>query len=267
MPLSNVAVRNAKPKDKPYKLADEKGMYLEISPAGGKWWRLKYRIDGKEKRISLGVYPDVSLAEARGFRDEARKLLSKGIDPSAQKRSDKDQRQEKARNTFEAVARNWWAEHAPTWSESYARRILSRLEADVFPAIGALNIAELQPAHLRSMSETIRARGVTETARRALQDVGQVLIHADLPDISVSQRAKLPAYKVKHMAAVTDAKDVALLLRAIETYSGGIVVRSALRLAALVFVRPGELRAAQWADITLETSEWRYHVSKQGDCT
>jgi integrase len=262
MPLTDIAIRKAQPSEKPMKLADAGGLYLLLKPNGSRLWRFDYRFEGKRKTIGMGSYPEVSLKDARWRRDDARRLLAQGIDPSAERQQAKKAIVAKTENTFEAVALRWWAEHAPTWSTGYATRVKSRLEADLFPAIGTIDVNVLTAADLRSMTETIRARGVMETARRALQDVGQVLIYADLPDISVSQRKKLPAYKVRHMPAITEAKEAAALLRAIDAYLGGIVVRSALRLAPLVFVRPGELRSAKWSDINLDAAEWRYHVSK-----
>lgn len=262
MPLTDLQAKKATPKEKPYRLADAGGMYLEVQPNGRKYWRLKYRIDGKEKRLALGVYPEVSLSEARATREAARKQIAKGIDPSAQRQAAKQSAKAAIENTFEAVARRWFGDHQPTWGAAYSKRVLARLEADVFPKIGALDITALKTSHLKDMAETIRARGVTETVRRALQDVGQVLIYADLPDISLSQRKKLPSHKAKHMAAITDPKETGALLRAIDAYQGGIVVRNALRLAPLVFVRPGELRTALWAEINLDAAEWRYRVTK-----
>jgi integrase len=262
MPLTDIAIRKAQPSDKPVKLADSAGLYLLLKVNGARAWRFDYRFEGKRKTIGMGAYPEVTLKEARSRRDYARKLLSQGTDPSSERKQVKQAKVAEIENTFEAVARRWWAEHAPTWSPAYASRVKARLEADLFPAIGAIDIHDLAAPDLRTMTETIRARGVMETARRALQDVGQVLIYADLPDISVSQRKKLPAYKVRHMAAITDIKQAGALLRSIDAYRGGIVVRCALRLAPLIFVRPGELRAARWADIDLAAAEWRYHVTK-----
>jgi integrase len=262
MLLTDTAIRRAKPSDKAVKMTDGLGLYLLLNPNGSRWWRFDYRFSGKRKTLSMGVYPDVSLKDARERRDEARKKIARGIDPSAERKADKQAEISAVENTFEAVARRWWAEHAPTWTPAYANRILARLDADVFPAIGAIGIEDVAPADLRAMADKIRARGVTETVRRALQDVGQVLMYVDLPDISISQRKKLPAYKVQHMAAITDVREAGVLLCAIDAYSGGIVVRSALRLAPLVFVRPGELRAAKWKDFDLERCEWRYRVSK-----
>jgi integrase len=262
MLLTDTAIRRAKPSDKAVKMTDGLGLYLLLNPNGSRWWRFDYRFSGKRKTLSMGVYPNVSLKDARERRDEARKKIAHGIDPSAERKADKQAEIATVENTFEAVARRWWAEHAPTWTPAYASRILARLEADVFPAIGAICIEDVAPADLRAMVDKIRARGVTETVRRALQDVGQVMMYVDLPDISISQRKKLPAYKVQHMAAITDVREAGVLLCAIDAYSGGVVVRSALRLAPLVFVRPGELRAAKWKDFDLERCEWRYRVSK-----
>ncbi|GAB2889008.1 hypothetical protein GCM10027046_16810 [Uliginosibacterium flavum] len=154
MALTDLQAKKAGPKEKPYRLSDSAGMYLEVHPNGSKYWRLKYRIAGKEKRLALGVYPETSLGEAREARDQARKLITKGVDPSAQRQAAKVVEKAATTNTFEAVARRWFSEHKPTWSPEYAKRILARLEADVFPKIGALDIESVkstQPHSLRSL--------------------------------------------------------------------------------------------------------------------
>ncbi len=275
MPLTNAAIRNAKPgltpkgvaADKPYKMSDAGGMYLEVSPAGGKWWRLKYRILGKEKRLSLGTYPDVSLAMARARRDDARRLIADGIDPSAHRRANKAARIEKAANSFEVVAREWYLKKASGWNEAHGDRISRRLERDVFPWIGNLPIAELTAPNVLGVLRRIEARGAFETAHRALGNCSQVFRYAIATDRAASDptrdlRGALQQTKGTHFAAVTDPKKVGPLLRALRGYQGSLVVQCALKLAPLLFVRPGELRKAKWKDIDLEAAEWRYLVTK-----
>lgn len=267
MPLTDTAIRNTKPSDKATKLYDGRGMYLEISPAGGKWWRLKYRFDGKEKRLSLGVYPDVGLKEARDRRDEARKQLSNGIDPSENRKAQKMARADRAANSFEAVAREWYAKYSSTWVTNHGDRILRRFERDIFPWIGGSPIAEITPPELLAVVRRIESRGALETAHRALGNCGQVMRYAVATgrcerDPSGDLRGALPPVKGGHFSATTDPKRVAEILRAMDGYHGTLTVSCALRLAPLVFVRPGELRRAEWADIDLDLAEWRYTVTK-----
>ena len=178
MPLSAVAPRSAKPKDKAYRLSDEKGLYLEVTPAGGRYWRMKYRMNGKEKRLALGVYPDVSLSDAREARDQARKLLTQGIDPSEAKQEAKAVKKLAAATSFEAVAREWHSKFLPTWAPLTGARILQRLEADVFPTIGRKPIAEITAPVLLECLRKIEARGVTYTAHKARQYAGQIFRYA-----------------------------------------------------------------------------------------
>ena len=267
MSLTNTAIRNAKPSPKSQKLFDGGGLYLEIAPSGGKWWRLKYRFGGKEKRLSLGVYPDVSLKDARERRDEARKLLANGIDPSENRKARKTALLEQGANSFELVAREWFAKYSLHWSAKHASRIISRLERDIFPWIGGKSIAEFSPPDLLEVIRRIEERGALETAHRAMSNCGQVLRYAVATgraerDISSDLRGALPPVKPRHFASVTDPEKVADLLRAMEGYEGTLVVRCALRLAPLVFVRPGELRHAEWADIDLDNAEWSFTVTK-----
>ena len=267
MPLTNTSIRNAKPAEKAKKLFDSRGLYLEVAPSGGKWWRFKYRFGGKEKRLSLGVYPDVSLKDARDRRDEARKLLANEIDPSENRKAQKAAKVERAGNSFEVVAREWFAKHSPNWVASHADRIISRLERDIFPWIGNSAIAEIAAAQLLEVIRRIEQRGALETAHRALGNCGQVFRYAvatgrAVRDPSGDLRGALPPVKSKHFAAVTEPDKVADLLKAIDGYEGTLTVRCALRLAPLIFVRPGELRHAQWKDINLDTAEWRYIVTK-----
>lgn len=267
MPLTDTAIRNAKPGAKPVKLFDERGLYLEISPAGGKWWRLKYRFAGKEKRLSLGVYPDVGLKEARDRRDEARKLLANGVDPSENRKAQKSARADRAANSFEVVAREWFTKYSATWNASHGDRIIRRFERDIFPWIGDRPIAEVTAPELLTVVRRIENRGALETAHRALANCGQVFRYAVATgrcerDPSGDLRGALPPVKGKHLAATTEPKRVAEILRAMDGYEGTLPVRCALRLAPLVFVRPGELRKAEWADIDLNAAEWRYTVTK-----
>jgi integrase len=198
--------------------------------SGGKWWRLKYRFEGKEKRLSLGVYPTVSLKAARERRDEARKLLANEIDPSEHRQAMKAAKVERTANSFEVVAREWLAKHAPNWSATHSDRISRRLERDIFPWIGGRPVADITAPQLLEVIRRIEQRGALETAHRALSSCGQVFRYA----VATGRAERDP--------------------------SGDL--RGALRLAPLVFVRPGELRKAEWADIGLEAAKWRYLVTK-----
>ena len=267
MPLSDTAIRNAKPRDKARKMFDGGGLYLEVAPSGGKWWRLKYRYGGKEKRLSLGVYPDVSLKDARERRDEARKLLVNEIDPSENRKAAKLAKVERTANSFEVVAREWFTKHEPNWSANHANRIIRRLERDIFPWIGGKAIADVTAPQLLEVIRRIEQRGALETAHRALGNCGQVFRYAVATgrakrDPSADLRGALPPVKGTHFASVTEPKQVAEVLRALDGYEGTLPVRCALRLAPLVFVRPGELRHAQWEDIDLDNADWRYMVTK-----
>lgn len=267
MPLTDTSIRNAKPRDKPYKLFDEKGLFLLVTPTGGKWWRLKYKFSSKEKQLSLGVYPDVSLKDARTRRDDARKLLAGDIDPSENRKVQKAVKVERAANSFEVVAREWYAKLAPNWSDAHRVRVIQLFERDVFPWIGGRAIADLKPLDLLTMARRIENRGALETAHRSLGNCGQVFRYAIAAgraerDVSADLRGALPPVKGTHFAAVTEPKQVAELLRTLDGYQGTFTVASALRLAPLVFVRPGELRRAEWKDVDLDSAEWRYHVTK-----
>ncbi len=267
MPLTDVAVRNAKPGKKFLKRYDERGLYLEISPTGGKWWRLKYRFAGKEKRLSLGVYPDVSLKEARDRRDTSRKLLADGIDPSKKRKEMKSAREDRAANSFDVVAREWLAKHSNTWVPNHSDRIIRLFERDIFPWLSGRPIADVTAPELLSVVRRIESRGALETTRRALRICGQIFRYAVATgrcerDPSGDLRGALTPVKGKHFAATTEPKQFAEILRAVEGYEGTLTVRCALRLAPLVFVRPGELRKAEWKDIDLDKAEWRYTVTK-----
>ena len=267
MPLNDTKVRNTKPTDRPLRLFDERGLYLEISPAGGKWWRLKYRFAGKEKRLSLGVYPDVGLKDARDRRDEARKLLADGVDPSANRKASRSASVDRMANSFEVLTREWFAKFSTHWAKSHSDRMLRLFERDVFPWIGARPILDVTTQELLSVMRRIESRGALETAHRARARCGQVFRYAIATgrctrDPSVELRGALPAVKGEHFAATTNPVKLAGILRAMDAYEGELPVQCALRLAPLLFVRPGELRMAKWRDVDLEAAEWRYDVTK-----
>jgi integrase len=269
MALTDTAIRNAKPGEKPFRLYDEKGLYLEVRPTGAKWWRLKYRFGGLSKLLSLGVYDEVSLRKARERRDEARKFLADGIDPSQHRKATKAARADRAANSFEVVAREWYEKQAPGWAEHHGDRILRRFERDIFPWIGGRPVAEVTAPELLAVLRRIEERGAIETAHRAMGNCGQVFRYAIATgraerDPSRDLRGALPPPQGEHFAAITDPARVGDLLRALDGYQGTLTVKCALRLAPLVFVRPGELRRAEWADFDLEAAVWRYHVTKTG---
>ena len=268
MPLTDTAIRNVKPIEKTRKLFDGGGLYLEISPRGGKWWRWKYRFGGKEKRLSLGVYPDVSLKTARARHEAARISLAQGIDPSELRKAMKKSQEEQRGPGFEGIAREWFAKHAPHWATGHAERTLRRLERDIFLWLGKKSMAAITAPQVLETVRRIEARGALETAHRALNSCGQVFRYAVATgraerDPSGDLRGALPPIKgKKHFAAVTDPQKAGEMLRVLEGYQGTLTVRCALCLAPLVFVRPSELRRAQWEDIDLEGAEWRYTVTK-----
>ena len=261
MALTDVAVRNAKPGLKVVRLKDDRGLYLEISPAGGKWWRLRYWIDSKENRLSLGTYPEISLKEARERRDDARKPIANGIDPGEDRKAKRIKTAADG-ETFEVITREWFAKFSTNWSEGYARDTITRFEQNLFPWIGGCPIAELTAPELLAAIRRIEARGAIESAHRVLQLAGQVFRYAVATgraqrDISSDLKGAIPPTKERHLASLTDPKEVAHLLRAIEGYKGSYVVYCAFRLTPLVFLRPGELRQGEWSEIDLEKTEWR----------
>ncbi|HML80030.1 tyrosine-type recombinase/integrase [Geobacter sulfurreducens] len=270
MALSDVTVRNAKPAEKQVKLFDGGGLFLLVAPKklgpdgkplpASKLWRLKYRFGGKEKLLALGTYPATSLADARDKRDAARKLLASGIDPGEARKAEKEARAEAAENTFEAVAREWHEKFKGQWSEKHAEQILRRLQLDVFPFIGVRPISEIKAPELLAVLRRVEKRTL-ETAHRLRIACGQVFRYAVATgraerDPVSDLRGALPPVRSNHYAAPTDPKQVAPLLRAIDEYQGSFIVKCALRLAPLTFVRPGELRHAEWSEIDLDTATW-----------
>ncbi len=267
MRLTDTAIKNAKGREKPYKLFDGHGLFLPVNPNGRKGWRFKYRYNGKEKLLSLGPYPDVSLAKARDRRADARKLLVDGVDPSVVKRAEKFARLEQGTNTFEAIGREWFAKNSPRWSKSHSDRSKRLLEKDLYPWLGPRPIAEIDAPELLRVIRRIESRGAVDTAHRALQYCGMVFRYAVATgradrDPSGDLRGSLPPVQKKHHASITEPKAVGGLLRAIDGYEGHLVTRCALQLAPLVFVRPGELRRAEWSEFDFENAEWRIPAEK-----
>lgn len=265
--LSKLLIDKTKPQAKTVRISDGRGMYLEIAPTGGKWWRFKYRLDGKEKRISLGVYPDVGLADARDRREAARKLVAAGVDPNAHRKAAKVALAESTENTFEALSREWFGSFSKHWVSGHADKIIRRLELNVFPWIGARPIKAITAPELLAVLRRIETRGANETAQRTLQVCGRVFRFAVASgraerDPSRHLGGALAPTKEKHLASITDPPEVGALLRAIDAYEGAWITRCALRLAPLVFVRPGELRQAQWSEFDFEKSEWRIPASR-----
>jgi integrase len=256
--LTNAAISAAKPREKPFKLSDGGGLYLLVNPTGKRWWRLKFRVHGREKLLSLGIFPDVPLKEARERRDLARRDLARGIDPAAKRRAERMA----SGDTFEAIAREWFGRFSPNWAAGYSSKVIRRLEICVFPWIGSIPISQIKAPELLSCLRRVESRGKLGTAHRALQVCGRVFRYAVATgraerDPSGDLRGALPPKQEKHHASFTDPKSLAGLLRAIDAYDGSTVVRQALRLAPMVFVRPGELRAAEWKEFNLDAGEWR----------
>lgn len=265
MALSDTGIRKTKPTDKPQKLTDGSGLYLLLNPNGSRWWRLDYRFSGKRKTLSMGTYPDTGLADARAKRDEARSLLAAGVDPGEHRKATKVAGADRAANSFAVVAEEWLAKQkmAPA-TLAKARWTLDDL---VFPWIGDRPIAEIDPPEMLRLLRRIEDRGAHETAHRTKQRCGQIFryaiaTHRATRDPTADLRGALTPAKTTHRPALTDPAKVGELLRAIEGYTGGFIVRCALQLAPLVFVRPGELRQAEWSEIDLEGALWRIPSSK-----
>jgi len=259
MALSDVKVRTAKPGDKPRKIGDGGGLFLLVHPNGGKYWRLKYRIAGSEKLFSIGVYPDISLKQARAARDEARKLIAQGIDPSSQKKAEK--LAQGGAECFEAITREWFDKFSPTWATSHSTKIIRRFEKDLFPYLGKRPIKDINAPELLSVLRRIETRGAIETAHRAKQNIGQVFRYAVATgraerDPTGDLKGAIPPAKKGRHAAITDPVKVGELLRGIDAYGGSPIVRAALQLSALFFVRPGELRQAEWLEIDFAAKQW-----------
>lgn len=256
MPLTDVRVRTAKPAEKDYKMADERGLFLLVKKNGSKYWRMKYRIAGREKLLAIGVYPDVSLASARQSRDEARSMLAQGIDPMEHKKAVKAAFHESASNSFEIIAREWLGNRKPG-SEKSDARIKRILEKDLFPAMGSRPIADITPPELLRALRRMESRGVLETAHKARQYAGQIFRYAVATgradrDPSADLKGALKTPTKRHFAAITTPKEAGQLMRAIYSYQASPAVMAALKLAPLLFCRPGELRQLEWQEVNFE---------------
>lgn len=261
MMLSDTQIRKAKPLEKQYKLTDGQGLYLLVHPNGSKYWRFKYRIDGKEKLLAIGLYPEIPLADARVRRDQARRLLASGVDPAEAKKAHKNARREAVANNFEAVAREWISVKGTNWSEGYAAKIEARLKNNVYPWIGSMPVSEVKAPKILELLRQIEKRNALDMAGRVKQTIGQIMRYAVATgraeyDPTPSLNGALTAAPTKHMASVTDPARVGELLRAFDAFTGTHTVRCALRLAPYVFVRIGELRKMKWGDLDLEKGMW-----------
>ena len=278
---SDISIRTAKAKDKTYRISDGGGLYMLVQKNGAKWWRLDYTFEGKRKTLSLGVYPKVTLKRARSDADKAGKSITDGIDPSTRRKEKKEaeilaiereQRQKDGiplQDSFEEVARAWHAKRSVKLSEKHADRILQQFIKDVFPWLGHIHVGEIEAPEILEMLCRVESRGAIETTHRIKANVSRVFSHA----IATGKTSRNPCEDIKsddaltpvvhkHMATITDPKRVGELLRAINGYQGSFITRCALQLAPYVFVRPGELRHAEWSEIDLDAAEWRIPAHK-----
>lgn len=270
MKLKDVAIRTAKRREKPYKLADGGGLFLLVNPNGSKLWRLKYRVAGKEKLLAIGIYPDVPLADAREARDHARRLLAAGSDPAAHRKAGKVQAKDAAANSFEVVAREWLAMKADELAPVTFNKARWMLEAFAFPHIGAKPLCAIEPPDVLYALRKVEADGKLETLHRVKGRISEVFRYAIADGRATSDPTRdlrgaiKPKRPVKHHAALTDPKAVGDLLRAMDAYAGTAETCAALKLAPLLFVRPGELRTAEWPQFELEgpAPSWRFFVTK-----
>lgn len=259
MPLSDAALRAAKPREKPYRLTDERGLYLEIRPTGARWWRIRYRFAGKAQLLSAGTYPEVTLKEARQRRDEIRRQARDGIDPSAARKALRHQAA--GADTFAVLAEEWFLKFQPGWAPSNAVKVRRHLE-ELLPWLGARPVKALEPPELLAVARRIESRGALETAHRVLQTAGRIFRYGvatgrALRDPTADLRGALPPHRGGHFAAITDPAEVGQLLRALEGFSGTFIVKCALRLLPRLFVRSQELRLMTWAELDLDAGNWR----------
>jgi len=267
MTLTATAVKQTKPKEKQYKLFDGRGLFLLVHQNGGKYWRFKYRHANKEKLLALGVYPDVSLAEARKRHQQAREILAKGIDPGEAQKVEKLTRHLAAVDTFEALAREWHSVKMCTLSEGHQKRTLTAMENNLFPSLGRRPIGSITAPELLAVLRIIESRGAVETAHRTKQIAGQIFRYGVATgragrDPSADLKGALMNPKKKHLAAITTPPEVGKLLVAINGFQGTLVVRTALRLSPLLFQRPGEIRAMEWTEIDWEAKRWEIPEDK-----
>lgn len=264
MALTDVAIRNAKPREKPYKLGDSAGLFLLVQPSGGRLWRLKYRVNGREKKLAIGAYPEVPLGEARKRRDQARELIAAGKDPSREKQRAKAQARLDGGNTFSAIAAEYCAKRRRDGENRWAEATAIRSEyllSQIAGSVANMPITEITPADMLGAVRRIESKGNLESARRTLQLASMVFRYAVATarlgsDPTRDLRGALTTPKVTHHGAITDAKGAGELLRAIEGYEGTGLTRLALQLAPHVFVRPGELRSSEWQEVDLDAAVW-----------
>jgi integrase len=270
MPLTDVTIRNAKAGPKAIKLSDGGGMFLLVTPAGGKLWRFKYRIDGREKLLAIGSYPEIGLGEARRRREEARELVAKGKDPSREKQREKTRARLQAADTFKAISDEYCQKRRKDGQKGWAPATAIRSEyllSLVCGSIGKLPIGDIEPADMLAAIRRIEGKGKRESARRSLQLTGAVFRYAVATarvasDPTRDLRGALTAPTVTHYGAITDAKQAGELLRAIDGYEGSGITKLALQIAPHVFVRPGELRHAEWSEIDLDAAVWTIPAGK-----
>ncbi len=261
MPLTAATVKNAKPQDKPQKLSDGKGLFLLVNPNGAKYWRMSYRYGGKQKTLALGVYPDITLANARQKCEEAKQQIRNNIDPSDVKRAKKIAKVESQENSFNALALEWFAKEMPHWSTHHSDRVQRMLHKELFPFLGSRPIADITAPDLLACLRRVESRGAIETAHRVKQVAGQVFRYAVASgkaerDPSADLKDALATPTKSHFAAVTDPKDVGKLLVTLDDYEGTPEVAAALKLAPLLFCRPNELRHMEWDEINFDKCEW-----------
>lgn len=267
MKLTATTVKQAKPKDKQYKMADGNGLFLLVTAKGQKYWRYKYRFAGKEKTLALGVYPEISLKAARLAHQEARSRLADGIDPSAEKRVAKLTRHLSVEESFEAIGREWFESHMSDKSPGHRNRALRMLERDLFPTLGSRPIAEIKATEVLAVLRRIESRGTADTAHRAKQTAGQVFRYAVQTgraerDPSADLKGALTSPKTKHLAAITEPVELGKLLRAMNGSTSGPVVKTALLLSPMLFQRPGEIRAMEWSEINWGEKRWEIPAEK-----
>ena len=271
MALTDTKIKNSILREKPYRLSDSRGLYIEIQPNGSKYWRLKYRFAGKEKRLAIGVYPKVTLKSARKAGEQARDYLDQGIDPSQAKKAKKVAQTQSQANNLEVISREWHAQQSKKWSNSYADKVLRAMERDLYPYAGTLPLDQISPSQLLAVLRRVEARGAADSAHRLKQTVGQVFRYAVATgraqrDITPDLKGALSTPTKQHFPAITEPDGVARLLNMLDAYQGTVTVRAALKLAPLVFVRPKELRCAEWSEIDFDKREWRIPASKMKMC-
>jgi integrase len=267
MALSDASIRNAKAGPKPVKLSDGGGLFLLLNPNGSRLWRLKYRFAGKEKLMAFGAYPDISLKDARESRDDARRQLAAGHDPGEARKASKAAATARAGNSFEVITREWFELTKAKWESEYANLVLRRLDSDIFPQLGDRPVAGITSLELLTVLRRIEQRGANDLTRRALQKCGQVFRYAVVTgraprDPTTDLRDALKPVQKQHYASIQDPKAVGELMRAMRDYLGAFETKCALLLGILTFVRPGELRKAEWSEFDREQAEWRIPASR-----